>query len=41
MEDVRELVTYLSRAEKGYTKLLNRAFIKAGYDLSRVGRRSC
>ena len=35
MEDVRELVTYLSRAEKGYTKLLNRAFIKAGYDLSR------
>lgn len=35
MEDVRELVTYLSRAERGYTKLLNRAFIKAGYDLSR------
>lgn len=35
MEDVRELVTYLSRADRGYTKLLNRAFIKAGYDLSR------
>lgn len=35
MEDVREFVTYLSQAERGYTKLLNRAFFKAGYDLSR------
>lgn len=35
MEDVREFLTYLSRIERGYTKLLNRAFFKAGYDLSR------
>ena len=35
MEDVRELVSYLSKAERGYTKILNRAFLKAGYDLSR------
>ena len=35
MNDVRELVSYLSRAERGYTKVLNRAFQKAGYDLSR------
>lgn len=35
MEDVREFVTYLSQVERGYTKLLNRAFLKAGYDLSR------
>lgn len=35
MNDVRELVSYLSRAERGYTKVLNRAFQKAGYDLIR------
>ncbi len=35
MDDVRELVAYLSKAERGYTKLLNRAFLKAGFDLSR------
>ncbi len=35
MNDVRELVAYLSKAERGYTKLLNRAFLKAGFDLSR------
>ena len=35
MNDVRELVAYLSKAERGYTKTLNRAFLKAGFDLSR------
>ena len=35
MDDVRDLVAYLSKAEGGYTKALNRAFLKAGYDLSR------
>ena len=35
MEDVRELVSYLSKAERGYTKTLNREFLKAGFDLSR------
>lgn len=35
MNDVRELVSYLSKAERGYTKSLNRAFLNAGYDLSR------
>lgn len=35
MNDIREFVTYLSRAERGYTKTLNRAFQQAGYDLSR------
>ncbi len=35
MNDVRELVAYLSKAERGYTKILNRAFIEAGYNLSR------
>lgn len=35
MNDVRELVAYLSKAERGYTKTLNRAFLRAGYDLSR------
>lgn len=35
MDDVRELVSYLSKAERGYTKTLNRAFLKSGYDLSR------
>lgn len=35
MNDVRELAAYLSKAERGYTKILNRAFLNAGYDLSR------
>lgn len=35
MNDVRELVAFLSKAERGYTKILNRAFLNAGYDLSR------
>ena len=35
MNDVRELVSYLSKAERGYTKTLNRAFLSAGFDLSR------
>lgn len=35
MDDVRELVAYLSKAERGYTKILNKTFQKAGYDLSR------
>lgn len=35
MNDVRELVSYLSKSERGYTKILNRAFQNAGYDLSR------
>ena len=35
MDDVRELVSYLSKAERGYTKTLNREFLKAGFDLSR------
>lgn len=35
MNEVRELVTYFSKAERGYTKILNRAFLQAGYDLSR------
>lgn len=35
MEDIRELVAYLSKSERGYTKALNREFQKAGYDLSR------
>lgn len=35
MNDVRELVAYLSKAERGYTKILNRAFLNAGYDISR------
>ena len=26
MDDVRELVSYLSKAERGYTKTLNREF---------------
>ena len=34
MDDVRELVSYLSKAERGYTKTLNREFLKAGFDLS-------
>ncbi|MDR0983210.1 MAG: MarR family transcriptional regulator [Culturomica sp.] len=35
MKDVSELVNYLSKVERGYTKQLNRSFQKAGYDLSR------
>ena len=35
MDDIRELVAYLSKSERGYTKTLNREFQKAGYDLSR------
>ena len=35
MNDIRDLVVYLSKAERGYTKTLNRAFQQAGYDLSR------
>lgn len=35
MNDVKELVNYLSKAERGYTKTLNKTFQKAGYDLSR------
>ena len=35
MMDVRQLVSYLSKAERGYTKALNREFLKAGYEVSR------
>ncbi len=35
MKDVRQLVSYLSKAERGYTKALNREFLKAGYEVSR------
>lgn len=35
MKDVTELVAYLSKSERGYTKNLNRAFLSAGYDISR------
>ena len=35
MNEIRELMAYLSKAERGYTKILNRAFLKAGYDVSR------
>ncbi len=35
MNEVRELVSCLSKAERGYTKILNREFLKAGYNLSR------
>lgn len=35
MNEIRELMVYLSKAERGYTKILNRAFLKAGYDVSR------
>lgn len=35
MDEIRELMAYLSKAERGYTKILNRAFLKAGYDVSR------
>lgn len=35
MTDVSELVALLSQTERGYTKLLNRRFLKAGFNLSR------
>lgn len=35
MTEVGELVTLLSKAERGYTKILNRSFLNAGFDLSR------
>ena len=35
MTNVSELVTLLSQVERGYTKLLNRRFLKAGFNLSR------
>ena len=35
MTEVSELVALLSKAERGYTKILNRSFLNAGYDLSR------
>lgn len=34
MTEVSELVALLSKAERGYTKVLNRSFQNAGYDLS-------
>ena len=35
MDDIRELVAHISKSERGYTKILNREFQKAGFDLSR------
>ena len=35
MTDLKELVTLLSESERGYTKILNRSFLNAGFDLSR------
>lgn len=35
MNDLNELVAYLSKAERGYSRMLNRAFQGAGHDLSR------
>ena len=35
MTEVCELVALLSKEERGYTKVLNRSFQNAGYDLSR------
>ena len=35
MTNVSELVALLSQVERGYTKLLNRRFLKAGFNLSR------
>lgn len=35
MNDIKELVNCLSKTERGYTKILNRTFLRAGYDLSR------
>ena len=36
MNEIRELMACLSKAERGYTRILNRAFLKAGYDVSRA-----
>lgn len=35
MTEVSELVTLLSKAERGYTKILNHSFLSAGFDISR------
>ena len=35
MTEVSELVALLSKAERGYTKILNRNFLNAGFNLSR------
>lgn len=35
MTEVQELVALISKAERGYTKLLNRSFQQAGHNLSR------
>lgn len=35
MTELSELVALLSKAERGYTKMLNRSFQNAGYDISR------
>lgn len=35
MKELTEMVALLSKAERGYTKILNRSFLKAGFDLSR------
>ena len=35
MMELKELVALVSKAERGYTKILNRSFLKAGYDISR------
>ena len=35
MTELSELVALLSKAERGYTKILNRSFLNAGYDISR------
>ena len=40
MDDVRELVSYLSKAERGYTKTLNREFLKAGFFFRIVNKES-
>lgn len=35
MTDVSELLTLISQVERGYSKLLNRRFLDAGFNLSR------
>lgn len=35
MTELSELVALLSKAERGYTKMLNRSFQNAGHDISR------
>lgn len=35
MTELSELVALLSKTERGYTKMLNRSFQNAGYDISR------